>query len=1276
MRIQTKIQVGFISAFLILALSIMTFTYLFMESHFEQQEGNRLKTQTRNSAKSIDDFMQTRVADFNVLSNNPLFSISSNEVITEYLARVVKQYPFYDNLFFVNKKGNIISSSNKKFIGLNILQLEPDIKNEFKKTINGGNEDVYISNLSKISQKEIDKNLPLDIELLSDVIEENGNLVGVLVGFINMKSLNELIFDIDHKVFKNENTFLLNNKGEVLLSNNQKLEVLQLHPDLLIPELQQKIKSVENDFYVYENLKGVKVISGYTNLSTYGTNNVGNWSLLTIVPYNEVMMPIYQLIFKAFIFVLFLLLIMVVFLIIFSRKFIKPIVELDKAVSSFKTYRKPLNLKITSKDEIGNLYMAFNKMTERVSSSYIIENKLAKEEEMHRLFADYSNDLICLQEPDSTFKYISPSIKSILGYEVSEFLGKKVFSIVHKEDLQPLKDEMEKRANGDKIINAFSFRVQHKEGHFVWLEFSSTPIYKEEKISYFVTSVKDITERILAEQKIKNTLKVIKENEYSLKEAGRLAKIGYWSYHKQTNEIFWSEAKHQIYGSNPEKPVPKIETVLNVFTEESRKKLQEAIETIATKGTPFDIVLEMTNFNNEKRWIRNIGEPIFDDKNEIIGRRGIIQDITERKIAQKAIDYQNEKLNLLNDALNQAQKLSHTGSWHWDMATDKAEWSDEMYNIYGVTKETFNPSNENVAKMVLPEDLHLIERGINSLLIDKTFVPFEFRIKRASGEIRNLYIVALEKNSLRGIFGVTKDITERKKIEEKNVLITERFRNLFDNASVSIWNGDFSLFFEQIEELRKLKISNIKVYLDQNPEVLLLLLEKLEVNKVNKATLKLFKVKNREEFIENIRLTFSSGSDKVFKKFIECLWNNEKTFTSEVNFKTLNGDPFVAIISLPIPQTIREQKTVPISIQSIQNIKDATSAKRKSLDKLNEAQKLAKIGSWFFTPSTKEVEWSEETFRIYGLDPKKGVPDFDTLVSLIHKDDKEFVLEAIAQGKPFDIEHKINVQNNEQKWIRSICKPILDDKDQLISLSGTYQDITQMMLAKKEIVEYQTSLQKLTTEITMIEEKQKHEIATNIHDHLSQSLVISIMRITELKRNPALKLIDEDLKFIESHVSDALENSRKITFELSPPILYRLGIIDALNWLLEDLEAAHKIEFRMITHINQIELDDLKSILLYRSIQEVLTNAIKHAKASLVTLTFDKEELGVNILIVDNGVGFDTSNLNNHRNHSGSGSGFGLFTVQERIRNIQGEFTITSEINTGTTVKIFIPLNL
>ncbi len=229
------------------------------------------------------------------------------------------------------------------------------------------------------------------------------------------------------------------------------------------------------------------------------------------------------------------------------------------------------------------------------------------------------------------------------------------------------------------------------------------------------------------------------------------------------------------------------------------------------------------------------------------------------------------------------------------------------------------------------------------------------------------------------------------------------------------------------------------------------------------------------------------------------------------------------------------------------------------------------------------------------------------------------------------------------------------------------------MLAKQEIQEYQTSLQRLTTDITLIEEKQKKEIASNIHDHLSQSLVISKMKINELKKNPKLKVIDKDLRFIETHISEALENSRKITYELSPPVLYQLGIIDALSWLLDDVEATHKVTCRLNSNVANMKLSDMKSILLYRSIQEVINNAIKYSNASLITLNLDKNQIGLDIVLTDNGLGFDTSLLNNHQNHSGSG--FGLFTVQERIRNIQGRFTIASEINKGTVVKFFIPLS-
>ena len=119
------------------------------------------------------------------------------------------------------------------------------------------------------------------------------------------------------------------------------------------------------------------------------------------------------------------------------------------------------------------------------------------------------------------------------------------------------------------------------------------------------------------------------------------------------------------------------------------------------------------------------------------------------------------------------------------------------------------------------------------------------------------------------------------------------------------------------------------------------------------------------------------------------------------------------------------------------------------------------------------------------------------------------------------------------------------------------------------------------------------------------------------------------------------------------------------------MEDTHKIKCRLNSNVTNIKLSDVKSILLYRSIQEVITNAIKYANASLITLDLTRNSLGVDIIVTDNGIGFDTSVLNSHHH---SGSGFGLFTVRERIRNIRGTYTIVSKINIGTTVKFFIPL--
>ena len=479
---------------------------------------------------------------------------------------------------------------------------------------------------------------------------------------------------------------------------------------------------------------------------------------------------------------------------------------------------------------------------------------------------------------------------------------------------------------------------------------------------------------------------LVEENEYSLKEAGRMAKIGYWRYIKQTDTLIWSETIHDIYGTDPKNNIPDINSLFNFFAKKSRNKLEKAIKLLKTDGIPFDLELKITNAKNKKVWIRSIGELLYNSKNEIIGTRGVSQDITEQK-----------------------------------KITNKIEKAEKMYRL------------------------------------------------------------------------------------------------LADHS-----------------------------------------------------------------------------------KDLICLQESDSTFK-------------------------------------------------------------------YISPSIKTLLGYEQSEFI-------GKKAFN----IIHKEDIDFLKKTVKErvsGKKLTEAYTLRVRHKGGHfiWLESITSPVYKGGKMNYFITSS-RDVSQWMVAKQEIQEYQTSLQKLTTEISLIEEKQKKEIASNIHDHLSQSLVISKMRINELKKNSKLNEIDEDLKFIETHISEALKNSRKITYELSPPVLYQLGIIDALNWLLEEVESNHKIMCKLSSNVTSIKLSDGESILLYRSIQEIVNNTIKYANASLITLDFNKNKFGVDIHISDNGVGFNTSILNHNHNHSGSG--FGLFTIQERIRNIKGKFTITSKISEGTNVTFFIPLSI
>jgi len=299
--------------------------------------------------------MTTRIQDLNSFSNSPIFELNNPIEISKHLSSIVDAYPFYDDLIFADIKGEIISSSKRGKIGKNLFVLEKDLKDEFIKTVDGGSNDVFVSDLSDTNENTNTNENTLDLEILSDIRNSSGKTIGVLIGIVNIELIKELVHDIDDRTIGTEYAYLVDDPGNILFTADPKATILAPHPDLNIKNLKSKLEGDENGFLIYVNSKGRKVISGYADLKEYGAEKVGDWSLLSTAPYNDIMAPLYNLFFNIS---MFLLLTMAATLFIgffIARTISLPIVKLKNAAIRIGKGEFVTKIGIESKDEIGVL---------------------------------------------------------------------------------------------------------------------------------------------------------------------------------------------------------------------------------------------------------------------------------------------------------------------------------------------------------------------------------------------------------------------------------------------------------------------------------------------------------------------------------------------------------------------------------------------------------------------------------------------------------------------------------------------------------------------------------------------------------------------------------------------------------------------------------------------------------------------------------------------------------------------------------------------------------
>ncbi len=232
-------------------------------------------------------------------------------------------------------------------------------------------------------------------------------------------------------------------------------------------------------------------------------------------------------------------------------------------------------------------------------------------------------------------------------------------------------------------------------------------------------------------------------------------------------------------------------------------------------------------------------------------------------------------------------------------------------------------------------------------------------------------------------------------------------------------------------------------------------------------------------------------------------------------------------------------------------------------------------------------------------------------------------------------------------------------------------DITERKKIEDELRLSRNNLQELTSMLTHAEEKERRKIAVDLHDNIVQNLGLLKIRCGQLSVSDLADDARELLQSITSVVEDTIKASRDLIHELSPPVLNELGFEAALRWLAEQMSARYKINYDVsIENIESVPDSELQST-LFRIAREIMTNAGKYSSASSVNCSFRDLDKCLELRVVDDGVGFDTHQVE-ARGLTETG-GFGLFAIRQTLESVNGSLQITSESGNGTCVTVSIP---
>ncbi|CAK0739569.1 Oxygen sensor histidine kinase NreB (modular protein) [Gammaproteobacteria bacterium] len=418
-------------------------------------------------------------------------------------------------------------------------------------------------------------------------------------------------------------------------------------------------------------------------------------------------------------------------------------------------------------------------------------------------------------------------------------------------------------------------------------------------------------------------------------------------------------------------------------------------------------------------------------------------------------------------------------------------------------------------------------------------------------------------------------------------------------------------------------------------------------------------LRNTTDCFEAANESLKASNEEIISINEELRALNEELESSKEELQSLNEELTVA--NQQLETKLSELK---ISNVDLANFLDSSDIATICLDKLFCIK--------WFTPA------AQKQFNLVISDIGRLISDFTQTFgdeNLIGAAEMALARQAVALYE---------FQTRNKHWYIRRVLPYKNRNDQISGVIVTYTDITESHLIievmrreiselyERRVHECTDKLHALFSALAMAEERERRTLAQHLHDDLGQMLAVIKLKVTGLEKLKIPSSLPKALHECITVIDQTNQKLHAMVFHLNPPLLYETGLVPALGCITEEMRQNYKLNIRIDDEGGLKPMDPAVNATLFRVIQELLINIAKHARVENATVTLARDDQASKLIVTvsDAGVGFDPNALPTVRRDSG----FGLFSVRERLGFLGGDVTIHSHPGQGTSVILRVPL--